>query len=63
MKPIETLGFVGLGVMGEPMWANLVSKSGRPQESQQSCCIVRAADPSRLVLISRRREIGTRASG
>jgi len=30
MKPIDTLGFIGLGVMGEPMCANLVAKSGRP---------------------------------
>jgi 3-hydroxyisobutyrate dehydrogenase-like beta-hydroxyacid dehydrogenase len=30
MKPIETLGFIGLGVMGEPMCANLIAKSGRP---------------------------------
>ena len=29
-KPIETLGFVGLGVMGERMCANLVAKSGKP---------------------------------
>jgi len=29
MKPIDTLGFIGLGVMGEPMCANLVAKSGR----------------------------------
>ena len=29
-KPIETLGFVGLGVMGASMCANLVAKSGRP---------------------------------
>ena len=28
--PIETLGFVGLGVMGERMCANLVAKSGKP---------------------------------
>jgi 3-hydroxyisobutyrate dehydrogenase-like beta-hydroxyacid dehydrogenase len=30
MKPIDTLGFIGLGVMGEPMCANLIAKSGRP---------------------------------
>jgi 3-hydroxyisobutyrate dehydrogenase-like beta-hydroxyacid dehydrogenase len=30
MKPIETLGFIGLGVMGEPMCGNLVAKAGRP---------------------------------
>lgn len=30
MKPIETLGFIGLGVMGEPMCSNLLAKSGRP---------------------------------
>ncbi len=30
MKAIETLGFIGLGVMGEPMCANLVGKSGKP---------------------------------
>src|ERR1043165_9462345 len=30
MKPIGTLGFIGLGVMGEPMCANLLAKSGRP---------------------------------
>jgi len=30
VKPIETLGFVGLGVMGEPMCANLLAKAGRP---------------------------------
>jgi 3-hydroxyisobutyrate dehydrogenase-like beta-hydroxyacid dehydrogenase len=29
MRPIETLGFVGLGVMGEPMCANLIRKSGK----------------------------------
>jgi 3-hydroxyisobutyrate dehydrogenase-like beta-hydroxyacid dehydrogenase len=29
MKPIDTLGFIGLGVMGEPMCANLIMKSGR----------------------------------
>jgi 3-hydroxyisobutyrate dehydrogenase-like beta-hydroxyacid dehydrogenase len=29
MKPIDTLGFIGLGVMGEPMCANLLGKSGR----------------------------------
>jgi 3-hydroxyisobutyrate dehydrogenase-like beta-hydroxyacid dehydrogenase len=29
MKPIDTLGFIGLGVMGEPMCANLIVKSGR----------------------------------
>ncbi len=29
LKPIETLGFIGLGVMGEPMCANLLAKSGR----------------------------------
>src|SRR5438105_2552126 len=29
MKPIENLGFIGLGVMGEPMCANLIAKSGR----------------------------------
>ena len=27
MKPISTLGFVGLGVMGEPMCGNLVAKT------------------------------------
>jgi 3-hydroxyisobutyrate dehydrogenase-like beta-hydroxyacid dehydrogenase len=30
MKPIDTLGFIGLGVMGEPICANLIAKSGRP---------------------------------
>src|ERR1043166_1776345 len=30
MKPIGTLGFIGLGVMGEPMCATLLAKSGRP---------------------------------
>src|SRR5690348_9018807 len=30
MAAIETLGFIGLGVMGEPMCANLARKSGRP---------------------------------
>lgn len=30
MKTIETLGFIGLGVMGEPMCANLVRKSPLP---------------------------------
>src|ERR1700751_4249492 len=30
MKPIDTLGFIGLGVMGEPMCANLLGKSGLP---------------------------------
>ncbi len=30
MQNIESLGFVGLGVMGEPMCANLTTKSGRP---------------------------------
>ncbi|HZN99886.1 MAG TPA: NAD(P)-dependent oxidoreductase [Burkholderiales bacterium] len=29
-KPIETLGFIGLGVMGERMCQNLVAKSGKP---------------------------------
>ncbi|MBV8825214.1 MAG: NAD(P)-dependent oxidoreductase [Hyphomicrobiales bacterium] len=29
MKPIDTLGFIGLGVMGEPMCGNLLGKSGR----------------------------------
>ena len=29
MKQIDTLGFIGLGVMGEPMCANLIAKSGR----------------------------------
>src|SRR5262245_61167891 len=29
-KPIETLGFIGLGVMGASMCANLVAKAGRP---------------------------------
>ena len=29
MKPVETLGFIGLGVMGEPMCANLIAKSER----------------------------------
>jgi len=29
MKPIATLGFIGLGVMGEPMCRNLARKSGR----------------------------------
>jgi 3-hydroxyisobutyrate dehydrogenase-like beta-hydroxyacid dehydrogenase len=29
MKPIDSLGFIGLGVMGEPMCANLLAKSGR----------------------------------
>ena len=30
MAAIGTLGFIGLGVMGEPMCANLARKSGRP---------------------------------
>lgn len=30
MKTIETLGFIGLGVMGEPMCANMVRKAGLP---------------------------------
>lgn len=30
MKAIQTLGFIGLGVMGEPMCANLVRKAGLP---------------------------------
>jgi 3-hydroxyisobutyrate dehydrogenase-like beta-hydroxyacid dehydrogenase len=30
MKPIQTLGFVGLGVMGEPMCGNLVAKTTLP---------------------------------
>ena len=30
MAAIETLGFIGLGVMGEPMCENLARKSGRP---------------------------------
>lgn len=30
MNKIETLGFIGLGVMGEPMCSNLVRKSGLP---------------------------------
>ena len=29
VKPIETLGFIGLGVMGEPMCGNLLAKSGQ----------------------------------
>ncbi|MBI3435562.1 MAG: NAD(P)-dependent oxidoreductase [Proteobacteria bacterium] len=29
-KPIETLGFIGLGVMGERMCANLIARSARP---------------------------------
>jgi 3-hydroxyisobutyrate dehydrogenase-like beta-hydroxyacid dehydrogenase len=29
MRSIDTLGFIGLGVMGEPMCANLIMKSGR----------------------------------
>jgi 3-hydroxyisobutyrate dehydrogenase-like beta-hydroxyacid dehydrogenase len=29
-KPIETLGFIGLGVMGERMCANLIVKSDKP---------------------------------
>ena len=27
---VGTLGFIGLGVMGEPMSRNLAAKSGRP---------------------------------
>ncbi len=30
MKPIDTLGFIGLGVMGEPMCLNLVAKTKLP---------------------------------
>jgi 3-hydroxyisobutyrate dehydrogenase-like beta-hydroxyacid dehydrogenase len=30
MSDVEALGFIGLGVMGEPMCANLVRKSGLP---------------------------------
>lgn len=30
MIPIQRIGFIGLGVMGEPMCANLVRKSGQP---------------------------------
>jgi 3-hydroxyisobutyrate dehydrogenase-like beta-hydroxyacid dehydrogenase len=30
MKPISTLGFIGLGVMGEPMCGNLVTKTKLP---------------------------------
>ena len=30
MKPIDTLGFIGLGVMGEPMCGNLVAKTKLP---------------------------------
>ncbi len=30
MKPIKTLGFIGLGVMGEPMCLNLVTKTKLP---------------------------------
>jgi 3-hydroxyisobutyrate dehydrogenase-like beta-hydroxyacid dehydrogenase len=30
VKPISTLGFIGLGVMGEPMCANLVAKTALP---------------------------------
>lgn len=30
MKPISTLGFIGLGVMGEPMCLNLVTKTKLP---------------------------------
>jgi 3-hydroxyisobutyrate dehydrogenase-like beta-hydroxyacid dehydrogenase len=29
-REIETLGFIGLGVMGEPMCRNLLAKGGRP---------------------------------
>src|SRR5262249_47531783 len=29
MNPVDTLGFIGLGVMGEPMCANLMTKSGK----------------------------------
>ena len=30
MRSTETLGFIGLGVMGEPMCANLIAKSKKP---------------------------------
>ena len=30
LRPIATLGFIGLGVMGEPMCGHLARRSGRP---------------------------------
>src|SRR5664280_1372089 len=30
MAPYKTIGFIGLGVMGEPICRNLVKKSGAP---------------------------------
>lgn len=46
MSEIERIGFVGLGVMGEPMCANLVRKSGLPVHvyDQSREAITRVAD-------------------
>src|SRR6185295_11789052 len=30
LRPIETIGFIGLGVMGEPMCGHLARRSGKP---------------------------------
>ncbi len=30
LRPISTLGFIGLGVMGEPMCGHLARRAGRP---------------------------------
>ncbi len=30
LRPITTLGFIGLGVMGEPMCGHLARRFGRP---------------------------------
>ncbi len=30
LRPIATLGFIGLGVMGEPMCGHLARRFGRP---------------------------------
>src|SRR5487761_2383483 len=30
LRPIETIGFIGLGVMGEPMCGHLARRAGRP---------------------------------
>ena len=30
LRPISALGFIGLGVMGEPMCGHLARRAGRP---------------------------------
>ena len=39
----QTIGFIGLGVMGEPMCRNLATKSGRGQGELE-----RAGDPTQI---------------